>query len=92
MKYLKCCVDFETNEVESLNKMIDNATEITYSTFIKHIGIKQISQLFPFYIWGQKKEGGVRLKDDWAVSFYKSKLNGVLVYYINHSAIEYIFI
>lgn len=92
MKYLKCCVDFKRSEVPNLDKMIDEASNITYKTFIKHVGRKKTSLLFPFYNWGRKKEGTIKLKDDWAVSFHKSKLKGVLVYYIRHSAIEYIFI
>jgi len=35
---------------------------------------------------------GFHIKDDWAVSFCKSKYKGKPCYYIVHSGIEYIFL
>ena len=77
---------------EKIDDMIDQARDITYKTFISHIEKGELSDLFPFYVWGPGRAKGLRLKNDCAVSYYKSKYEGQECVYINHSAIEYIFI
>ena len=37
------------------------------------------------------ERGGLRLKDDWHVGYFKSTYDGKPCYYIDHSRIEYIF-
>lgn len=67
----------------NINRMVDNAVEIQWRTFAKHCDYlpleKQIAQ-------------HVKFKNDWAVSFYKSKFKGKTCYYVRHSSIEYIFL
>lgn len=88
-KYLTCCVN---STAEKINSMVEHKSnkEISYQVFIKNVDIDDVKELFSIYEWGRKK--GLRLKNDWAVSFYKSIFDGKEAYYINHSAIEYIFI
>ena len=91
--YLTCCVDVPRRDVPALHDMIERALDITYRTFTKHIPIREIAELFPcsIYAWGPGHPGELRLKDDWAVRFCRSKYKGINVYYIRHSSIEYIF-
>lgn len=39
-----------------------------------------------------KSRGGLRWKDDWAISYHKSVYRGEPCYYYCHSAIEYVFV
>ncbi len=86
--YFINCIDWPFN-INLLNDMIDNAIEITWSTIVKHCDIQDIKDLFPCYDYEGK--GGLHIKNDYAVSFYRSKLKEKRIYYICHSAIEYIF-
>ncbi len=85
--YHTCCVN---STAELIGEMVDNAIEISYRTFIKHVPIEEIKELFPYYDFHGK--GGLNLKHDWAVSFHRSKYRGRRCYYMRHSSIEYIWI
>ena len=87
--YFKSCVDTRGREVDWLRDMIDDGREITWRTFIKHVPVDEIRGLFPYYHW---RGGGLHIKDDWGVQFFRSKWNGRRCYYLNHSSIEYIFL
>lgn len=88
-KYFRNCVDHSQREVHLLNDMIDNARDITWKTFSKHCDCKDLIRNLGYVVGN---ENGMKIQDDYAVSFYKSKYNGKPCYYIRHSAIEYIFI
>ena len=87
--YLRCCVDFPSGEVEHLTQMIDDAVDITYGTFIRHVDWKTVSDMFEYE---RHPNQGLTLKDDFHVSYHKSKFKGETCYYVRHSAIEYIFV
>lgn len=71
------------SDAHNINRMVDNATEVQWRTFAKHCD----------YIPLEKEiSSGVKFKNDWAVSFYKSKFKGKDCYYLRHSSIEYIFV
>lgn len=72
-----------------IDEMIDRSIEITYKTFISKVDINELKKLFPFY--DQRSDQGLTLKNDWSVSYHRSKYKGECCYYICHSAIEYIF-
>lgn len=76
-----------------IQEMVDSSIEITYRTFIKHVGIDLLKTIYPFstYDWGSGKSDYLRLKNDYMVSYHRGKYKGKLCYYIYHSAIEYIF-
>lgn len=86
--FLRDCTTFTTGTVCHLENMIDTANEITWRTFIKHVDIEEIRALFPTYDW---KGAGLHIKDDYAVSFYKSTFRNKPCCYLVHSSIEYIF-
>lgn len=87
LPYQYCCVT--SPDIEELFYIVDNAREITYRTLLKHVDCEDLKALCRS--WGYCRNG-LHLSHDWAVSYYKSKLQcGARVYYIRHSAIEYIF-
>lgn len=83
--YLTNCVN--SNDGPGVREMIDGARQVTWKTFIRHVPVKEIKELFPFYAWRGR---GLHIKSDYAVAFYKSKYRGQKCYYIEHSRIEYI--
>ena len=81
-QYVTCCVD---STAEKIDDMVYNAREITCQTFLRNADIDVEA-------FGYVKSGrGLRLKSDWAVSFFKSKFCGKPCYYMAHSCIEYIY-
>lgn len=87
---------YKTNCVNStarlINDMVDNARQITWKTFCKYVAVESVKEVFPDYSYRQEYSGcGFHIKDDYAVSFYKSTYRGKPCVYIYHSAIEYIF-
>ena len=87
--YFNNCVGIGSKDVPALHQMIDRARDIKWETLIKHIRTEQVRSLFPDY---EYNGNGLHIKDDWAVSFCKSRFRGKVCYYIRHSAIEYIFL
>jgi len=94
------------NGGDRLNNMIDQAREIGYRTFIGAVGIRTVASVFPQYTWRKPKRswedddevmdrdnrGGLTLRRDYHVRYYKSRYGDSPCYFIVHSAIEYIFV
>ena len=93
---------FETtcinSTAEAIWDMTDNDKEVTWKTFVKHVPLASIKDIFPMYSYrgemynpdtGELKIG-FHIKDDWAVRFAKSRYKGKPCYFIQHSAIEYV--
>lgn len=87
MKFQYSCV--YPTDIDELNHIVDNGEETTYEEVLENIGEEEMLVLSvrlgyhkcPFTI-----------NEDWSVSFHKSELpDGDPVYYVCHSAIEYIF-
>jgi hypothetical protein len=89
-RYLRNCTSFGLGEVRHLTKMIDEAVEISYRTFCKHCSWREASELFGYDT--HPKQGGLMLKNDWAVTYQRSTYKGKRCYVLCHSAIEYIFV
>lgn len=86
LEYTTCCVD---SDAESIHDMVDRAREVTYQTLRKHCdGVDQFAAGLGYDTGNER--GGLRLKDDFAVSFHKSLYRGKPCYYVDHSRIEYI--
>jgi len=80
--------------INELNYIIDNAKDITYQTFRRHVDTESFTLLKEQlgYTPQLARDCSLTLANDWAVSFCKSKTpKGKPVYYIRHSAIEHIF-
>jgi hypothetical protein len=83
MQYTTCCVH---STAKLINDMTDKARQITYRTFKKYAeGLAEMADNMGYGPW-------LKLKDDWAVRFYKSTYNGRPCVYMAHSAIEYIWV
>ena len=82
-EYLTCCVN---STAELIDNMVEQAKEISVSTFLRRVNIDVKD-------FGYATKGkGLRLKNDYAVRFFKSVFDGQACYYMCHSAIEYIYI
>lgn len=81
--YLTCCVN---STAKLIDNMVDMAREITCKTFLRKVNISVED-------FGYVRRGkGLKLQNDWAVRFYKSKYRGEPCYYMVHSAIEFIYV
>lgn len=93
-RYWQSCVGF-TGDVYDLMDLDSNGRQITWKTFRQHVATEDLETLFPDYHWKKGSPGkykfGLHIKDDWAVTFHRSHIRGVPVYYVCHSSIEYIF-
>jgi hypothetical protein len=85
--YYNYCVNWEQKKVNALCDMIDNAKEITRKTFCKHVNKNELAELEEQLGYGSY----LKMKNDYHVNYYRSKLFGKTVYYFRQSAIEYVF-
>jgi len=81
LQYKTCCIQ---SNAEDIIDMVDHGRKITYQTFIKHVEYADTYNMFC------RDFGWKTLKNDHCVRYYKSKFQGVPCYYLDHSAIEYI--
>ena len=88
LEYYRCCVNWPTWHVDELSAMIDEALEITRATFLKHVNRDSLVSIESGLGYDRN---GMRMGQDYAVTYHRSKLQGALVYYFQHSAIEYVF-
>lgn len=85
------CVDLPTHgeKLDSFNEMIDRSRDISFATFAKHVDWKPVAKQMGYAT--EPGEQGLRLDKDYAVRFCKSKLDDEGVYFMVHSAIEFVF-
>ena len=86
------CVSWDEADVDNLSSMIDDSSTITRETFLKHVDKEEFREMERTFGYAVGREKGLKMADDWAVSYSKSKLHGQLVYFFTHSAIEFVFI
>jgi len=91
--YWKCCVGWSMKDLHILEDIIDNGKAIKESTFRRVVNEEEYKELQTSFGYELKRnsQGGLTIKDDWAVGFWSSFSNGERFYYITHSAIEYVF-
>lgn len=70
-----------------IENMLDKAVEVAYDELVAYVGRDELIEKFPVYDWN---DVGLQLEDDWAVHFYRSEYDGIKVYYVNWSSIEFI--
>ena len=85
-EYFISCIN---STAEKIDAMMNTAEEISYSKLQSVIGRQRLKEIFSLYAWG--KEKGLRMKDDFAVSYYRGIYDGSPAYIVQHSAIEYVF-
>lgn len=87
MKFRYSCV--YAPDIEELDYICDNQDTVTYEEVLENIGAEEMLVL-SVRLGYHKYDFGIN--EDWSVSFHKSELpDGSLVYYVCHSAIEYIY-
>jgi len=69
--------------------MCDEARDISRATFLKHCDAQDVIKGMGYSIGPEK---GLHLKDDYHVSYHKSRYRGKPCYFMCWSAIEYIFV
>lgn len=90
MHYLTSCVDSTGPKIRA---MVDDANDISYQTARRAIGAAELDKWARSMSYDTGSDrGGLRLKNDWHVSYHRSTYEGRACVYIRHSAIEYIFI
>ena len=91
MEFFNSCVGWNPDDVDAeggLCDMIDSGRRITRDTFRRNVGAEALREFeanmgYPM--------GRLTMAGDYAVSYSKGKLHGEVVYWVNHSAIEYVF-
>ena len=89
--YFTNCTQVLARDVEALNAMIENARDVTYATFLRNVDSSDFKILKANFGYVDRKRDGLRLQDDYHVSYHRSRYKGKTVYYLVHSAIEYVF-
>lgn len=87
-KFYVNCVSIPSNQVDDLIDMIDAEHQITYQTFIKNCDCLNMFKALGYCIRGND----LKIKNDFNVSFHKSKFIGNTCYYFRYSAIEHIYL
>jgi len=88
------CVNWPREDVSAaggLCDMINHARMISRRTFLANVEPDSYRELETDLGYARNSRSGLSMARDWAVSYHKSKLHGETVYYIRHSAIEYVF-
>lgn len=94
LNYLNNCVGWPRDDVSAeggLSDMIDRALDITRSTFLKHVNRESLHELETNLGYDKHPKQGLTMAGDYHVSYHRSKLHGETVYFLKHSAIEYVF-
>lgn len=94
MLYTSVMYQYHTSCVQStaklIEEMIDAAIDVTYRTMLKHCpGLLDWAESVGYE---RNSRRGLTLKEDYVVSFHRSKYRGRRCYYVRWSAIEHIFV
>lgn len=89
MRYQTSCV---SAKAEDIDKMLEKARQISYKTFLRYVDIDELQDLFPVYAWRNGISNLLRLKDDYAVFYYKSIYRGEKCVFVEHSRVDYVFV
>jgi len=82
--FLTSCVHVPKKDVDYLFEMTDNAVEITQKTFFKYVDRKEVYEMLGY-------SRNFPMKNEYHVSYYKSKFKGMKCYFLSWSSMEYIF-
>jgi hypothetical protein len=86
-EYWAACTDFSSGEIIHYITDPDRSKRITYQTFARNVNLDYLREIDHPALYRMSAP------DNWAISFYKSKLpNGCPIYYFYWSRIEHIFV
>lgn len=86
--FTRCCDGLATSD--ELHAMYDTEKEVSYRVFAQNTDLDAIAEQLG-YVKGRHAKG-LRLRDDYAVRFYRAVFRGVPCYYMDWSAIDHIFL
>ena len=78
-RYERCCVNCG-DCVEDLDKMIEEAVEVTYATVLRHC--RGLLDWASRVSYASRNDQGLTLRDDQHVSYHKSHFQGLRCYYV----------
>lgn len=92
--YHNNCVNWPAQDVHAeggLVDMIDSSLDVSRKTFLKHVDRESLQNLEVELGYEMHPKQGLTMAGDFHVSYHRSRLHGETVYYLKHSAIEYVF-
>ena len=84
-EYLTCCVH---STAESIVNMVEQAVKITFEEFASFVEPSS----FKRFLDNLGYDTHLKIENDWGVRFYRSVFDNQKCVYIDHSAIEYVFV
>jgi len=92
-QYYTNCAGLTKSQVPALHDMTEQSVDVTYTTFRKAVGGDELDAWAADHGYDiGNQRGGLRLKSDWHVAYYRSKWKGRRCYYLVWSAYEEIFL
>lgn len=92
-RFLTRCTDVHPSDVDALHATIEARQEISMRTFWSKVDRRELANLFPGYLWDPYDRGrGLRMRDDFFITYYRSTWKGRRCYYVLWSGIEHIFV
>lgn len=94
LSYVNNCVSWPARDVWAeggLADMVNGALRVSRRTFLRHVNRESLSGIEASLGYEKHPMQGMTMAGDYAVSYYRSKLHGKTVYFLTHSAIEYVF-
>lgn len=89
-RFATTCVQASPRHIQT---MVEGARPISCKAFLRNVGRAEAEDAFPDYCWCRKAGcPNLHLRQDWAVRFYRSTFEGKPCVYVDHSAIEYVFV
>jgi len=85
------CVSCPSSDANELNRMIDDARDITRATFCRHACGPCRERLEQSLGYERHPARGLTAAGDWHISYHRSTWKGRRCYYFVWSAIEHIF-
>lgn len=88
MIFLNNCVNWPREQLDLLDEIVEEAEKISFDNFVRNVG-RDVVRPFAVEEFGYSSVEAMR--HDWAIGFYRTTICGKTYYYIEWSAIEYVF-
>ncbi len=92
-RFFQTCVEWVA-PLELLTAIVDNSKQISEATFRRRVckhDYQSLQLQLGYFLRKMPRNGGLTIKEDYHVAFFRSKVAGEPLYYMQHSAIEYVF-
>lgn len=91
-RFFRNCVGWPRGKVDDLDAMVEKSTDITRQTFMRHVDREWMADFARESGYERRKDRGLTLAEDWHVSYHRSALMGLRVYFFRYSGFEYVFV